>query len=349
MSHAPPPAGLPVPDRRFRPGAWLRNAHLQSILPSLPPRRYWTHWRARALLAGAEPWLLDCGADVRLQAWHSPGAAALNRTAVLLHGWEGRGDSCYVLSMGALLQRAGYGVVRLALRDHHRTQALNRGLFHSCRLSDVTGALRAVAARCGGTPLFLAGFSLGGNFLLRACAEPALPETICAVVAISPVLDPEHTLRALETGWPVYHRYFVRRWSRSLRYKQRCWPDSYNFAELLRSGDLRQMTDVLVRECTDFADLACYLDGYAITGARLLSLGVPARILAAEDDPIIPVADLARLAPTPLLRVTRCGHGGHCGFLTSLYGSAYCDQFALEQFAALAAGNPRLQEARSCS
>jgi predicted alpha/beta-fold hydrolase len=349
LSHAPPPAGQPLPDTRFQPKPWLRNAHLQSILPSLPPRRYWTYWRARALLAHADPWLLDCGAGVRLHAWHSPGTAAGNRTAVLLHGWEGRTDSCYVLSMGALLHRAGYGIVRLALRDHHRTQALNRGLFHSCRLSDVTGALRAIAARCGPAPLFLAGFSLGGNFLLRACAEPGLPQTVAAVVAISPVLDPEHTLRALETGWPLYHRYFVRRWSRSLRRKQRCWPDSYDFAAMLRSGDLRQMTDGLVRAYTDFPDLACYLDGYAITGARLLSLGVPARILAAADDPIIPIADLSRLAPTPLLRVTRCAHGGHCGFLTSLYASAYCDRFALEQFAALEGGNPPLQEGRSSS
>ena len=32
----------------------------------------------------------------------------------------------------------------------------------------------------------------------RACAEPTLPESVAAVVAISPVLDPDHTLRALE-------------------------------------------------------------------------------------------------------------------------------------------------------
>ncbi len=324
-----------MPDPRFQPGAWLRNRHLQSILPSLPPRRYWTRWRARALLANAEPWLLDCGDGVRLRAWHSPGNAARERTAVLLHGWEGRADSCYVLSMGALLQRAGYGIVRLVLRDHDYTHALNRELFHSCRLSDVTGALRAIAVRCGPTPLFLAGFSLGGNFLLRACAEPALPATIRVVVAISPVLDPEQTLRAMESGWPVYQRYFVRRWSRSLRYKQRCWPGEYDFAELVRSGDLRRMTDVLVRERTKFPDLACYLDGYAITGARLLPLSVPARILAAADDPIIPAGDLSRLAPTPLLRVSRCEWGGHCGFLTGLYASAFGDQFTLEQFEAL--------------
>jgi len=320
--------------RDYRPRAWLRGGHLQSILPSLPPRRNWTRWQSRALRAVARPWLLDCSNGVRLQAWHSPNPASCGRTAVLLHGWEGSADSCYVLSLAALLYAQGYEIVRLNLRDHGRTQPLNRGLFHSCRLADVTGALRAIAACCGAQPLFLAGFSLGGNFLLRACAEPALPERVAGVVAISPVLDPDHTLRALEEGWPVYHAYFVQRWSRSLRYKQQCWPDVYDFRELLRSRSLRIMTDVLVRERTDFANSAAYLDGYAITGARLLTLGVPARILAADDDPIIPAADLARLAPTPLLRVRRTVHGGHCGFLSGLLANAYSDRYAAAQFAA---------------
>ncbi len=327
--------GLHVAQERatdYHPRPWLRGSHLQSILPSLPPRRNWTRWQSRALRVRAQSMLLDCGHGVRLQAWHSANPAAWGRTAVLLHGWEGSADSCYVLSLAALLYAQGYGIVRLNLRDHGRTQALNRGLFHSCRLADVTGALRAIAARCGAQPLYLAGFSLGGNFLLRACAEPALPASVVGVVAISPVLDPDHTLRALEEGWPVYHAYFVQRWSRSLRYKQQCWPGDYDFRELLRSRSLRTMTDVLVRERTAFVDSAAYLDGYSITGARLLTLGVPARILAADDDPIIPAADIARLAPTPLLRVTRTAHGGHCGFLSGLLARAYSDRYTAAQF-----------------
>lgn len=331
--HAPAVATGPQLDPDFKPLRWLREAHLQSILSSLPPRRQWTLWRARAVIAAATPWLLDCGNGVRLQAWHSTTGPSQERTAVLLHGWEGSADSCYVLSLAALLYARGYAIVRLNLRDHGRTQALNQGLFHSCRLSDVTGALRAIAGHCDGQPLYLAGFSLGGNFLLRACAEPFLPASVRGVVAISPVLEPAHTLRALEQGWPLYHRYFVHHWSRSLRRKQRHWPETYNFRELLRTRSLRLMTDALVREFTDFADSSCYLDGYSITGARLQTLGVPARILIADDDPMIPAADQARLAPTPCLRVTRTLKGGHCGFLTGLLSPAYSDGFAMQQFA----------------
>jgi predicted alpha/beta-fold hydrolase len=333
LNRAPALTTSPEIDSRFRPPRWLRDPHLQSIMSSLPPRRYWVRWRARAVVAAAQAWELDCGDDVRLLAWHSAPAHGSGRTAVLLHGWEGSADSDYVLSLSAQLYASGYAVVRLNLRDHGGTHALNHGLFHSCRLGDVTGALRALAARCNGQRLYLAGFSLGGNFLLRACAEPTLPPGVAGVVAISPVLEPKHAMHALEHGWSVYHSYFVRRWSRSLRRKQRSWPGHYDFGELMRSGSLRIMTDVLVRDCTEFADSTSYLDGYAITGARLLTLRVPARILAAADDPIIPAADLARLAPTPLLQVTRTAHGGHCGFLTRLLAPAWSDQFALEQFA----------------
>jgi predicted alpha/beta-fold hydrolase len=317
---------------QYQPAAWLRNAHLQSMLPSLPPRRYYTRYRSRGWRRAAQPWLLDCGDGVRLQAWHSRSAAPRGRTALLLHGWEGSADSCYVLSLGTQLLAAGYDLLRLNLRDHGGTHGLNAGLFHSCRLSDVSGALRAVAARLGAEPLYLAGFSLGGNFLLRAAAEPDLPSTVVGVVAISPVLDPSRALDAIEDGARVYHQYFVRKWSASLRIKQRLWPDEYDFTERMRSRNLRRMTDELVCAHTEFGDVDSYLDGYAITGARLLTLRVPARILAADDDPIIPSADLARIAPTAALQIARTPHGGHCGFLTTLFGQAWCDRFVLEQF-----------------
>ena len=65
----------------------------------------------------------------------------------------------------------GFEVVRLNLRDHGATHHLNRELFHSCRLPEVVGAVRALALRFPGMPLVLAGFSLGGNFMLRVAAH----------------------------------------------------------------------------------------------------------------------------------------------------------------------------------
>ncbi len=322
-------------DESFRPPAWLGNRHVQSILPSLAVRRSRLARRLRPVREASRALLLDCGDGVRLQAFHashaSNGGSALagaaagapdparSRVAVLLHGWEGSADSVYVLSLAQLLYERGFEVLRLNLRDHGDTHHLNRGLFHSCRLPEVIGALRCVQARFAGAPLHLAGFSLGGNFMLRVAAQAEEAGLdIARVVAVSPVLDPEATLDALEYGFRAYHGYFIRKWTRSLRLKQSAWPGEYDFSELLRMASLRRMTGELVRRFTEFASLKDYLRGYAIVGPRLAHLRVPATLIVALDDPIIPARDLERLAPSAALRVVATRRGGHCGFLDRL-------------------------------
>jgi predicted alpha/beta-fold hydrolase len=324
-------------DEPFQPPAWLRNAHLQSILTSLPPRSSSIRSRARDLRARAESWLLDCGEGVRLLALYTPArpAPAPGRTVMLLHGWEGGAQALYVQSAGAELLRQGFDVVRLNLRDHGGTQALNQELFHSCRLPEVVGAVAQVAARVAPGRLYLAGFSLGGNFMLRVASEPATPPNLGGVVAISPVLDPDRTLYALEQGLALYHRYFVRRWTDSLRIKARCWPGVFDFEPLVRSRNLRQMTADLVKAYTSYPALADYLQGYAITGARLAALKVPSFLLTAADDPIIPVADLARLASSENLTVRVCEHGGHCGFIEGLRSPGFAVRYMARRFTAL--------------
>lgn len=92
------------------------------------------------------------------------------------------------------------------------------------------------------------------------------------------------------------------------------------------------MTVGLVREFIDFASLDDFLDGYAITGPRLSTLRFPAAVLLAEHDPMIPAADLARLALSPNLTVVRTRHGGHCRFLEQSNGASFADCFVDAQF-----------------
>jgi uncharacterized protein len=309
-------------DESFRPPWWLRNRHLQSILPTLPGRRRRMAPALGPLLDASRAMLLDCGAGVRLQAFHavprptSPGAAAAARLAVLLHGWEGSAHSIYVLSLAQQLFARGFEVLRLNLRDHGDTHHLNRELFHSCRLPEVVGAVQRVQSLFPTKALHLAGFSLGGNFMLRVAAQAdAAGLRIAKVIAISPVLDPAATLLALESSFSAYHRYFLRKWVRSLALKQAAWPGDYDFSALRRTRTVRGLTIELVRRYTEFASLEAYLDGYAIVGSRLAHLAVPATIITALDDPIIPARDLERLAPAATLRVIATRHGGHCGFI----------------------------------
>ena len=326
-----------VTDDDFRPPRWLRNRHLQSILPSLPGRRRWVMPRTAALRAASEEILLDCGDGVRLQCFHSDpariGIASTGQLAVLVHGWEGNSEAIYILSLAQQLFDLGFNVVRLNLRDHGDTHHLNRELFHSCRLPEVLGAVRRLQEMFAGKPLHLIGFSLGGNFMLRVAAQADAELNIANVIAVSPVLDPGATLFALENGFRPYHRYFVRKWLTSLFKKQAAWPGDYDFTGFTRETDLRLLTEQLVVRYTEFASLDEYLQGYTITGDELADLKVPASLITAQDDPIIPIEGLQALARPAALSVIVTRHGGHCGFLEDLVSPSWAERRIVAQLA----------------
>ena len=272
--------------------------------------------------------LLDCGEGVRLQCFRSTPPSCTGNPAILLHGWEGSAESLYVLSLAQQLYDRGFDVLRLNLRDHGATHHLNRELFHSCRLPEVIGAMRSLQGLFPGKPLYLVGFSLGGNFLLRVATDtagdPALH--IGKVIAVSPVLDPGATLIALERGIPGYQLYFVRKWMRSLLKKQAAWPGDYDFGMFGKFTNLRRMTGDLIRQFTEFPTLDEYLNGYSITGGRLDGLEVPASIITSLDDPIIPAHSIESLAHSASLQLIVTRYGGHCGFMERLVGPTWVER-----------------------
>jgi uncharacterized protein len=313
--------------REFEPPRWLANPHLQSILPSSTLRRAFVVRRAAPLIAASRDVLLDCGDGVRLLGHYSPQPQAARDLVVLVHGWEGSAESRYVLSAAQHLYAHGFDIFRLNLRDHGPTHQLNAELFHSCRIAEVVGAVRTLQQQFPARALSLVGFSLGGNFALRVAARaPAAGIRLTQVLAVCPVLDPEHTLTSLEQGLWIYRQYFVHKWRTSLRKKRRAWPDRYDFDSLLRQRDLTHLTEQLVLRYTEYPTLVDYLRGYALVGDTLRGLAVPSRIITALDDPIIPARDLTRLAASPALTITTTARGGHCGFLDSIGGPSWADR-----------------------
>jgi uncharacterized protein len=315
----------------FQPPAWLTNAHLQSILPSLRLRRPLLARRARDMLACAQTQIVDCGDGVRLLGHYSSQAAAgrapARDLAILLHGWEGSADSLYVLSLGSHLFTLGCDVYRLNFRDHGPSHHLNEEIFHSCRLDEVVGAVNRIQELLPGRRVTVAGFSLGGNFALRvANRAPTAGIRLERVVAICPVLRPHTTMDVLESGPFIYHQYFIRKWKSSLRIKQSLFPQRYDFASILSQRSIKAMTEVMVERYSEFPSLDAYLNGYAIIGDALANLTVPSHAILAEDDPIIPVHDLTNLARNPYLEIATLPHGGHCGFMDSFNSESWADR-----------------------
>jgi predicted alpha/beta-fold hydrolase len=327
----------------FKPPLTLRSPHTQSILNSSSLRRRFVARSASPLLAAEQELLMDAGPPdaglqatgerVRLLAHYSPQPGPSAGTVVLLHGWEGSSRSNYMLATGQRLFDAGFNVFRLNFRDHGPSHQLNPGIFHSCRLDEVIAALGDMQRRLQLENWGIAGFSLGGNFALRVALHgPARGLKISRVFAVCPVLDPAHTLVAMEAAPRTYERYYIDKWSRSVRAKQACFPERYEYDEWYTLGGLRERTEFFATRYYEFGSLRDYLDGYAIAGDRLQSLSVPGTLLTSEDDPVIPASDAHELPDIPGLDVRITRYGGHCGYLKSWKLNSWADEQILAEF-----------------
>lgn len=320
----------------FLPPRWLRGPHLQSVLSSSPLRA--VRARRRLHMAGAthEAVVLAAGEGVRLQGVHSmlPGVEP-RAMVVLLHGWEGSVDSNYMRLTAARLLGAGFAVFRLNFRDHGDSHHLNEGIFHSNRIDEVVEAVRAIAARWPTRPMFAAGYSLGGNFALRLALRAhshGLP--LQRVVAVCPLLDPAHTMDAMETGLPLYMRYFERKWRRSLARKRALFPGTHAFADEVLRLRMRALTEWMVLRHTDFATLDEYFEGYSVAGERLRDLPIPADILMSADDPVIPLREFEQVARFPNVQLELAAHGGHCGFIENARLDGYAERWVANRLLA---------------
>ncbi|HOU65489.1 MAG TPA: alpha/beta fold hydrolase, partial [Thermomonas sp.] len=283
-----------------------------------------------------EEHLVDAGGGIRLHGVHSTLPARAPRgLALLLHGWEGSAESGYMRLTCARLLERGFDVFRLNFRDHGDTHHLNEDLFHSNRLDEVLQAALAVSRRWQrpGQPMVVAGYSLGGNFALRvALHAPRMGLQLARVAAVCPALDPERTTTAMERGLPVYERYFLKKWTRSLRRKRELFPERHAIAEAqLRSRRLRELTAWLVARHTGFADVDAYFDGYRISRDRMRGLQVPADILTSADDPVIPVEDFHDWQLPADATVEIAAHGGHCAFLRGASLRGYAEDWVAER------------------
>ena len=326
--------------RDFQPPWPLTSGHIQTMLSSSGVRRTLLPKRAYRVTEGAQEVMVDGGEGIRLTGSFTPQKSQPQSRglAVLFHGWEGSVDSTYVLQTGSRLLEDGWDIFRLNFRDHGESHGLNEALFHSCRIDEVVHALGDIARRWPARVMALAGFSLGGNFALRVALQaPAQGIPLHYALAVCPIIDPSEGLFSLEATAPwFYQAYFMNKWRRSLRAKQKAFPEVQYFELQELKQNLRGLTESLVLRHTDFDSLEAYLDGYSVAGRALAQMQVPATILTARDDPVIPVAAFEKLELPDNVELDIATYGGHCGFIRGWDMTSFCDDYIAARFNAIA-------------
>lgn len=295
------------------------TASLKAIIERLPPFRARLPWLGGDLQTmrnflvrprppiehwPSEPVAFDMadGTGDRLDGLlHRPKEERRRPLVLLIHGIGGSNESTYIRTSAVHLLRAGYPVLRLNLRGAGGKPT--RQFYHAGRTEDLKRVILSLDGSLAAHGVVPVGFSLGGNLLLKYLAECGAVAPVMAAISISAPIDLEAAQRRIAMARNrIYHREILK------------WVIAERGGTLPR--EIRTMLDFdnqVVAPAAGFKDAHDYYRRSS-AGPMLGAIRRPTLLIHGGDDPWIPAASYAAIAPNPHL-VTLVPHsGGHVGF-----------------------------------
>lgn len=277
---------------------------------------------------------IDVGA-INIAVNH-PTDAAANRALVLVHGLGGGEDSSYMVSAAQKFLSCGYSVYRMSYRGVGPSAETSEGPYSAGLTSDLRAVLRRVGKYVPESPLYLMGFSLGGQLSLRMLGEGDVPQNVMACLTVSAPLDLATSQKKLERRRNhFYSRYVVNNMKNDLA--------GLNHPKIkVDPGEMTSVWDFdqkIIAPVFGFKDAADYY-ARASCFPLLSRIDIPTLAVHAADDPWIPVEDYNRAVwpeNAPVGAVITPS-GGHVGFHASSSKRPWHEQMAFEFFARCTGG-----------
>jgi predicted alpha/beta-fold hydrolase len=292
----------------FKP-AWLfRNPHFQTIWPALfrhiqkPP-----YIRERIELLDGDFIDIDWCGD---EQYGAP-------IAILLHGLEGSSNSPYIRGLARKLSQQGWRCAAVNFRGCSGELNRLQRSYHSGATDDLEEIITFLRKRHPDSPLHAIGFSLGGNVLLKWCAETGVNNPLDAAIAVSVPYQLAVAGRTLD-GKGFFSRLYRWRLLSSLKKKA---------LQKMQQGILaKDIADIKqIQSFYDFDDrLTAPLHGYkdaddyysrASSHPHLDKIQIPTLLLHAMDDPFMNsgvITEQSKMSADVSLELSQ--NGGHVGF-----------------------------------
>jgi predicted alpha/beta-fold hydrolase len=299
----------------FKPHPVFTGGHAQTLASYAWPRRF-------RLQSQDQERLFEIEAEVKVLAhcrWQSNPTE--HPTIVLWHGIEGSTSSVYMLAIALKAFRAGFNVVRVNLRNCGGTEHLTPTLYHGGLSGDLRAVVSELIERDGLGRLYLIGYSLGGNLVLKLAGEYAgqPPPEVLAICAVSPSVDLSASTELINqrSNW-IYHQDFLRRMRKRIYLKKRLYPDLYDISEINFVRTIKDFDERFTARAHGFRSADDYY--HQSSSIRVIDrIRIPALIIHAEDDPFIPFAPLRHpsVAANPYILLVATERGGHVAFVAA--------------------------------
>ncbi len=297
----------------FRPAWYCRGRHLQSVWGYFLRKHPRVDWRR-------ERWDTPDGDFLDVDFLDPLDAGEPDApTLLVLHGLEGSSDSHYVRGAAAGARKRGWRTLAMNYRSCGGAPNRKPRFYHCGETGDPGFVVGRILERFSG-PLVLAGFSLGGNVLLKwlgECGDGVSPR-IRGAACVSASLRPAACAKVLDSVPGYFYRWHL---LGSVKQKaerfEQLHPGLIDIEGVRRARTFHYFDRLVIAPLYGFRDELDYYE-QADASPWLPHIRVKTLILAAADDPIVPahVFPHAQVEENKWLRGELVKKGGHVGFVS---------------------------------
>ncbi len=312
----------------FKPAWWCRGGHFQTIYgglfrakPHLPLRR--------------ERLEIPDGDFLDLDWVDGKGDEPL---VVILHGLGSSARVPYVLSILDGINKTGWRAVAInargSLEPNRLLETTHAGksedldfvlnylisMRHSAP-SELSAAQPSMRSASRGAPIYLIGYSLGGNVILKYLGEKGenIPKEVAKAAVISVPYDLAQSAHNLDKGFnrEVYTRIILNHLKAQTFEKAKRFPDAIDFEKVKNARTFQVYDREITARLNGFRDERDYWT-HSSSVNYLDRIRIPVLLIHAANDPFLPEKDLPldKINQSPYLKLVLTSDGGHLGFIS---------------------------------
>lgn len=295
--------------RPFEP--LFKNPHIATIAGNFWQRPDSSRFPVETVDYQTEP-------DVQIRVHAQRPAGEPKGEVILIHGLEGSSESGYARSMVAAALERGWATHRFNMRGCGGTEHLSLMSYHAGQTSDLLAVVRE-RREASARPVFVVGYSLGGNVALKLAGELGEDARglLAGVCSVSAPIDLAVCAEAIGRRQNfIYQNRFLDRLKARIRCKNQLSPDVYTLEHLPKVRSIADFDDYYTARLFGFGTAANYFKTQS-SNQYLERIRIPTLLIQAKDDPLIPfhIYDHPAFAQNPMLKLIAVEHGGHLGFL----------------------------------
>ncbi|HTF81990.1 MAG TPA: alpha/beta fold hydrolase [Cytophagales bacterium] len=237
-----------------------------------------------------------------------------DKVVLLVHGFEGSSKSNYIKSIAKYLFKYGFNVAAVNLRGCSGHDNLLPYAYHSGKTEDIKHIVDLLKKDYEN--IFLVGFSLGANLVLKYLADYNTQSHIKKAVAISAPFDLHlSALKIIKNK--IINQHFLKSLKKKLYNKKELFPKHLGHINVKNICNIIDVDECYTAPLHGFSCATAYYK-YASCIHHIYKITTECLIINAEDDPLLEhpenIEDTFLNSNHVHLIMTR--YGGHVGFLT---------------------------------